>query len=588
MNEFAEHPTRLRLRLVALTCFACALGYSVAEAQEGRRYWIESFHAEIVVQPDGDVDVTERLTFVFEGDFNGIYRDIPWRYRTPWGLDYELRITPLAVLGEDGDGLEHEAGRRGDYYRFKVWVPGAQDATRTVTFRYRVERGLRFFDAGDETFVEARDELYWNVTGDRWDVPIRRATARVRLPANVSGPVSSRAYTGNYGSTAEDTTISRPQPGEVLFQANRVLEPGDDLTIVVGWPAGAVQRPTVADNLAYLLQDNWPLGLPLVVFVLMFFVHRRWGRDADVGRSIVVQYEPPGGYRPAELGTLIDEKVDLRDIVATVIDLGVRGYLRIEEESKQGWFTDSTTTRLIKLREADDDLRGYEATILAGLFESGDDVALEDLETKFYSHVSDVKKALYTDLTALGLFRARPDHVRALWVTLALAALAGMLILGAITGRPAFFFAAPVTGLIVGWFGWHMPARTRSGRATYLELRGFEEFLGRTEGERLKELALPETTFEKYLPHAMALGVASHWAAAFAGLVREPPQWYRGGPGGAFNTVLFAHHMTSLNSRMGTALVSQPRCSGGGASGGSGFSGGFSGGGFGGGGGGAF
>ena len=47
-------------------------------------------------------------------------------------------------------------------------------------------------------------------------------------------------------------------------------------------------------------------------------------------------------------------------------------------------------------------------------------------------------------------------------------------------------------------------------------------------------------------------------------------QWYRGGRGGAFDTVLFTHHMTSLNSRMGTALVSQPRSSGGGSSGGSG------------------
>lgn len=575
------------LRVAAFTCLLCVLGHSAADAQE-RQYWIESFHAEIVVQPDGALDVTERLTFAFEGSFNGVYRDIPWRYRTPWGLDYELRITPLAVLGEDGEALEHEAGRRGNYYRFKVWVPGAQDATRTVTLRYRVERGLRFFDAGDEGFSDARDELYWNVTGDRSDVPILRATARVRLPANISEPVGARAYTGVYGSDAEGATISHPQAGEVLFQANQLLEPGHGLTIVVGWPAGVVHRPTAADNVAYLLSDNWPLGIPFLVFVLMFFAHRSWGRDVEVGRSVVVQYEPPGGYRPAELGTLIDEKVDLRDIVATVIDLGVRGYLRIEEESKEGWLRESTTTRLIKLREADDDLRGYEETILTGLFESGDDVALEDLETKFYSHVSDVKKALYTDLTELGLFRARPDHVRALWVTLAIASLVGMLILGAVSGRTAFFFAAPVTALIVGWFGWHMPARTRSGRTTYLELRGFEEFLGRTEGARLRELALPETTFEKYLPHAMALGVASQWASAFAGLVREPPQWYRGGQGGAFNTVLFAHHMTRLNSRMGTALVSQPRSSGGGASGGSGFSGGFSGGGFGGGGGGAF
>jgi len=294
-----------RLRLAALMCLVCVLGTSAADAQE-RRYWIESFHAEIVVHPDGQMDVTERLTFAFEGSFNGIYRDIPWRYRTPTGLDYQLRITPLGVLGEEGQVLEHEAGRRGDYYRIKVWVPGAQDATRTVTLRYRVARGLRFFDAGEEAFVEPRDELYWNVTGIQWDVPIRRATARVRLPESVTGAVSSRAYVGGYGSVAEGATITSPQLGEVVFQADGVLEPGHGMTIVVGWPSGAVHRPTAVDDLGYLLSDNWPLGIPFVILLAMFFVHRSFGRDVDVARSVVVQYEPPGGYRPAEIGTLIE------------------------------------------------------------------------------------------------------------------------------------------------------------------------------------------------------------------------------------------------------------------------------------------
>jgi uncharacterized membrane protein YgcG len=574
------------LRALAVAAAAAALATSVL-AQEDRSYWVESFHAEIIVQPDGALDVTERLTFAFVGSFNGIYRDIPWRYRTPWGLDYELRITPLAVLGEDGDVLEHEAGRRSNDYRFKVWVPGAADAERVVTLRYRVERGLRFFDAGDEGFEAPRDELYWNVTGDRWEVPIRRATARVQLPQAVDGNVSTRAFTGAYGSAAETARIRQPESNEIVFQVADELEPGEGLTIVVGWPEGAVRRPTAADAAGYLLRDNWPLLIPVFALIAMFLVHRRWGRDPVVDRSIMVQYEPPGGYRPAELGTLIDERVDLRDIVATVIDLGVRGYLRIEETTESGWLSESTTTRLIKLREPDADLRDYEKTILDGLFESGDDVSLDDLQTKFYSHASAVKKALYTDLTTAGLFRGRPDRVRAVWLVLAAPTLLVMLALGGITERPAFFFAAPFTAVIVAAFGWQMPARTRTGRGTYLELKGFEEFLSRTEGARLRELDLPATTFEKLLPYAMAFGVASHWASAFAGLVKEPPQWYRGNSG-VFDTIIFTQHMQHLNSRMGTALTSQPRSSGSGSSGGSGFSGGFSGGGFGGGGGGAF
>ncbi len=541
-----------------------------------------------MVQADGDLNVTERMTFAFDGAFNGIYRDIPWRYRTPWGLDYQLRITPLAVLGEGGELLEHEAGRSGDDYRFKIWVPGAQDTERTITLRYRVERGLRFFDTGDEGFESPRDELYWNVTGDRWDVPIRRASARVRLPEEVIVGVMTRAYMGAYGSTTENAQINETSPREIVFQSTDVLEAGDGMTIVVGWPQGAVHRPTAADEAGYLLRDNWPLGIPIVALIFMFLAHRRWGRDVVVDRSVMVQYEPPGGYRPAELGTLIDEKVDLRDIVATVIDLGVRGYLRIEETTEDGWLKDTTTTRLIKLREDGDDLRGYETTIFEGLFETGDDIALEDLETKFHSHVAAVKDAIYTDLTTRGLFRARPDRVRTYWMVGAVLSVIPLVVAGVILGRPAFLLAASVTALIVGLFGWHMPARTRTGRATYLELKGFEDFLARTEGERLRELDLPQTTFEKFLPYAMALGVASSWASTFAGLVKEPPDWYRGRTG-VFDAVLFTHHMQNLNSRMGTALVSQPRSSGGpGSSGGSGFSGGFSGGGFGGGGGGAF
>lgn len=561
-----------------------ALLSAVSASGQERSYRLASFHAEIVVDEDGALDVTERLTFVFDGSFNGIYRDIPWRYRTPWGLDYELRISPGAVLSDEGARLEHEAGRRGDDYRFKVWIPGATDTSKTVTLSYRVHRGLRFFDRGEEGFEEERDELYWNVTGF-WDVPIDRAMATVSLPAG-AGEVMTRSYTGAYGSTTTGTAATTTGTGQQVFRADG-LAAGEGLTIVVAWPAGVVARPTVVDEIGYLMADNWPLFVPLVVFVLMFAAHRRWGKDPAVNRSVMVEYEPPGGFLPAELGTLIDEKVDLRDVVATVIDLGVRGYLRIEEETVDGWFRDSTKTRLVRVNPADDGLRDYERTILDGLFESGDDVALEDLETKFYTHVATVKKAIYTDLTEQGLFRARPDTVRALWLSLAAASVVAAVVMGAFLQRPAFFFAAPLIGLTIGGFGWNMPARTRRGRETYVQLRGFEEFLGRTEQARLRELELPETTFERYLPHAMALGIAAHWASAFAGLVKEPPQWYRGARG-PFDTVIFTNHMTSLNSRMGSAMVSQPRSSGTGSSGGSGFSGGFSGGGFGGGGGGAF
>jgi len=87
---------------------------------QGRQYWVESFEPDIRVLESGEVDVTERLTFRFEAAFNGVYRDIPVKYTTPWGLDYGLRLEPVAVTAADGTSLRHEAGRYGDDFRFKV------------------------------------------------------------------------------------------------------------------------------------------------------------------------------------------------------------------------------------------------------------------------------------------------------------------------------------------------------------------------------------------------------------------------------------------------------------------------------------
>ena len=52
----------------------------------------------------------------------------------------------------------------------------------------------------------------------------------------------------------------------------------------------------------------------------------------------MVQYEPPEDLTPAEAGTLIDNAADMRDITATMVDLAVRGYIRIEEREESKLF----------------------------------------------------------------------------------------------------------------------------------------------------------------------------------------------------------------------------------------------------------
>jgi len=149
---------------------------------------------------------------------------------------------------------------------------------------------------------------------------------------------------------------------------------------------------------------------------------------------------------------------------------------------------------------------------------------------------------------------------------------------------------------VVWWlFARVMTAKTVKGGRIRVAVLGFQEFMNRVDAERLK--VMPPTTFEKFLPYAMALGVEHHWAQAFAGIVKDPPSWYvaPGGyaPGMVFNPILFSSSMHGMATDMHQVFVSAPRASstGSGWGSGGGFGGGgggFSGGGFGGGGGSAF
>src|SRR5439155_71146 len=137
------------------------------EPEGARSLAIERFDAEVVVARDATIEVTETIRARFTGAWNGLYRTIPVVYRTPQGFGYRLFLQPLAVTDGAGRPLRYQAGSERHYRKFKIWIPDAQDAARTVVFRYRVANALRFFTD--------HDELYWNVTGDEWAGPIAGA-----------------------------------------------------------------------------------------------------------------------------------------------------------------------------------------------------------------------------------------------------------------------------------------------------------------------------------------------------------------------------------------------------------------------------
>lgn len=569
---------RPSLILLACTLSAACVLVGRAAAQE-RTLAIKRIDATITVERNGGIRVSETITAQFTGSWNGIYRSIPVKYRTAQGLNWTLGLDDV-VATVDGRALRVETSRERHYVKVKMWVPDAQNVTRTIALRYRATNGLRFF--------EEHDELYWNVTGDEWDVPIEAATARIELPPGTAG-VRATAFNGAYGATTQEanvaiagTTVRIAMPHALGFH--------EGLTAVVGWNKGVVTEPAPTAKVAGVVASNWPLLIPVPVFFFAFAIWRARGRDPS-RLPISVRYEPPSGLTPGEAGTLIDNEADLRDITATLVDLAVRGYLRFEERDSRK-LLGLIGSREYILERLDPPsgapaLAPHEQLVFDGVFSGrGSSVLLSRLEDEFYAAIPRIKTSIFARLLGRGFYRARPDRVRAGWVVGG--AIIGAIVAGGGMGLADRFLLTPVPFFIAGGlvavilmaFGAVMPARTEAGARALEAVLGFEEFLTRVESEHLKRVIVghPEM-FDKYLPYAMAFGVEKKWARAFEGIYTQPPTWYVGPSFTNFSVGHLSSSLSSFTREAGSTLTSSPRSSSGSGFGGGGSSGGGGGGG---------
>lgn len=589
----------LRTLSTAVILLAAGLSATAPRAEAFDSGWsIAEFNTVLDVRSDSGLVVTEIIDADFAVPKHGIYREIPIRYDV--GLhQYALRFTLLEV--DDGKLSEPypvETSYQGDLVRLRIG-----EASRTLTgrvryrIRYHIQRAI--LREGNTAWSEnGTTVLRWNATGTGWQVPVAASTVTVRLPRDLDdSKLTYDAWTGVFGAKGKSFTKRRVDARTVAFQTGR-LWPGEGITVEVAMPADAVAPPGRLKRLGWWLADNFAYGLIPLVLGLCGGTWFFRGRDLPGMGTVVVHYEPPDGLSPAEVGTLIDENVDLRDISATIIDLAARGYLRITEVGTDGWFSSGIDYRFEKLKSPGG-LKSFEASLFGRIFSGRDKILLSSLNTKLYTKIAQVRKDLYRGLSRDGYFDGRPDTVRigflvggllATAVALLLAAGVQMWMIGRLFYTPLIVTAA-VSVIAVVATSHYMPRKTRKGRIAWEKVAGLEEYIRRAEAEDIQDRER-KNVFERLLPYAIAFGLTKHWAKAFADLYTEPPDWYRPHDVSNFNTWIFVDRIDRSIGAMNTTFPSQPRSSGdgGGSSWSSGgFSGGgSSGGGFGGGGGGSW
>lgn len=566
-----------------------ALGVAAAPAW-ARSLEVEGFHANIEVHPDGTIVVEERIRVAFQGSWNGIFRNIQSGYTYAGGIRGTIRVEVDAIEDGDGNPLEYWEKRRDAYVNLKIRVPGAHNAVRTVMIRYRAQNVVRPHDYADLDFG-VQDEFYWNVTGNEWAMTLREASAEIHLPSSVpSGGIQATAFTGRRGEHGEAYELTQGEGNVIRVATTKPLHPGEGLTVAVIFPPGHVAYPTFGQKVGWWFQDNWYVFVPVLFLLFWFLAWWHWGRDPMRHRTIIPEWEPPDGLRPSEVGVLVDDRLDQRDLTAAIVDLAVRGILTIHEEEDDDYRLELHKDVLSKTS-----LESYEKRLVKSLFE-GDatEVDLSSLKHAFVKDLKVVRESILDHLVGTKYFQRRPDKVMERWCGWTSLVLIGLVVLGIWQGWPWPYWALSLV-CITGMFFLSrlMPRRTKRGLDALARIKGMEEYLVTAEKERMKELPLDH--FETLLPYAIALGVQKRWAKAFAGLYEKPPEWFQSHRSG-FDSLLLYYALANMNRSVGSNLMSGPRAAsstggsgwGGGWSGSGGFSGGFSGGGFGGGGGGGW
>lgn len=589
----------LVLLALALT-LACALPGHARE--RGER--ILDYDVEITIQTDGSLDISERISVWAEGRQirRGIVRDFPTRYRDRFGDRVRVDFSVEEVLrnGRPEPWFTERAGNG-------VVVNTGNDqflpvpAGHVYTLHTRTNRQLGFF--------ENHDELYFNAIGPGSRLRVERGSVTVRLPAAV--PVAQMqvdGFTGGFGTRDKAFHATRPAPGTARWELTGPLAPGEGLTLVFGFPKGVVAEPGLAQRLAWRLRDNTAGIVALAGLALLLgFCFRRWraiGRDPRAG-TVIVRYEPPAGYSPAELRYMQRLGYDNTAFSADLLAAAVHGAVGIHREARRilsdRWILRPGSSAATLEAES------APALLLAQLLPA-DGKALE-LELD-QSNATVIRKAVTAHRQRVGSAIV-PALYRRNGGSLAVAGLIFVLTLAASLGTAfatgsGLVLAIPLLGaalLATITFGVLIGAPTPAGRRLLDEIEGFRRYLAVAEKQDLQKLEAPgddEPTldagrFERLLPYAVALGVEEAWTrrftlavgAAAAAAATSSISWYSStGRSAGFSGL---DGMTrSLSKDLGARIASAsspPGSSsgfGGGSSGGGG--GGFSGGGGGGGG----
>ena len=352
---------------------------------------ILNYKVDIVVNTNSSLEITETIKVNSKGNniSRGIFRTFPTK-RNLNNQSYKVKYGIISIKRDgEKDGYHKETSP--EY--LKIYI-GKEDVILdpgiyTYEIKYEVNKQIGFFDS--------YDELYWNVNGTDWDFDIDEVEATVHLP-NGADILQNACYTGTYGSNDKNCNSKQINETTMVWNAKN-LNSKEGLTIAVGFKKGIVFPPPPP---GFLEIYGITILLIIAFAYLSYYCYNLWkehGIDPEKP-TVYPQFSPPNNLSPAGVSYYHYEKNRKNNITATLVNLAVKKYIKIEEINNKKYFGLSNHKAFVLTKLKDEKVNNLpeeEFYLMKNLFRSSISVTIDGeyqskISTAFINYDSSLSK----------------------------------------------------------------------------------------------------------------------------------------------------------------------------------------------------
>lgn len=476
---------------------------------------IEDYKVNINIKQDATLNIKEQIQYDFGNEYrHGIYRELPYVWENAEGKKYEVELDVREVSYANGNSVPYSTSRDGQNLVLKIGDPDKTiTGSNTYIISYQAKGAVLYFDD--------HDEIYWDAIGTGWEVPIENSTITINLSDFSDLELDKNdvvCYTGLQNSKTSNCEVS--VTGNIIqIKSNGALQSNEGLTFAVKIPKGYVDY--------YPAKEYKGSILPIILFILSFLLNFVlsagvivwWflkGRDPKDDRIIVRMYDSPKDdngkeLTPLEVGTIVDEKADYKDISAELIYLAIHKYLILSDGEKK-----KVTIRRGPKLESDlemTSLKDHQKALIKALglnIKESIELKRNTNNSKMASEITKLMNELYKKLANDGYFKGNPNNIRLKFL---------------LFGFGLMFLTLFIPGILMILFSFIMPRKTKKGVEAKRHGLGLLQFL-KSQDRQFEFQEKNFYLFEKLLPYAISFGVAKIWAKKFEDLYDYRPDWY--------------------------------------------------------------